>query len=293
MKQFASGRQGHYYGKGDVSVYRINRGDATAGAVFGARVLMLVYGEAFWPTYTSGDNRAVIATDSMRNFIERETMAFLDADLESYCRHLGRRFLDVYPAVEGVQVSAVEAPYAAVGRGHALAPAGHDRATARVELGRGRLIEAVSGLQGFTLLTLGGSSFRGFVRDQYTTLADAADRPLQISLDLEWQYLSPEDAFNDGCVVTRARQIVHDVFASFESRSIQHLLHQIGTTLLQDLPTLAEVSLEAGNRTWKTVAAAAEDVAGDPTRDTTDDTRVSVYADAHGPYGCLGLRLRR
>ena len=279
MKQFASGRQGHYYGKGDVSVYRINRGDATAGAVFGARVLMLVYGEAFWPTYTSGDNRAVIATDSMRNFIERETMAFLDADLESYCRHLGRRFLDVYPAVEGVQVSAVEAPYAAVGRGHALAPAGHDRATARVELGRGRLIEAVSGLQGFTLLTLGGSSFRGFVRDQYTTLPEIHDRPLHMWLDLEWRYLDPDAAFSAGTVSREAHRIVLDTFEGFESGSIQQVIYKMGARMLAEIPAIAEVHLEANNRTWDTIAEPSAEL--------------GVYTDARPPYGCLGLRLKR
>ena len=38
---------------------------------------MLVYGEAFWPTYTTGDNTGLIATDSMKNFIQRETLHFV------------------------------------------------------------------------------------------------------------------------------------------------------------------------------------------------------------------------
>ena len=50
--------------------------------VFGASVLMLVYGDAFWPTYTTGDNTGLIATDSMKNFIQRETMNFDGNDLE-------------------------------------------------------------------------------------------------------------------------------------------------------------------------------------------------------------------
>ena len=44
MEQFASGWKRHYYGKGDVIVYRLNRdGQAPAGQspVFGANVLML------------------------------------------------------------------------------------------------------------------------------------------------------------------------------------------------------------------------------------------------------------
>ena len=37
---------------------------------------MLVYGDAFWPTYTTGDNTGLIATDSMKNFIQRETLHY-------------------------------------------------------------------------------------------------------------------------------------------------------------------------------------------------------------------------
>ena len=36
------------------------------------------------------------------------------ADLEDYCRFLGAKFLGTYPQVEGVQISAVEIPYAAL-----------------------------------------------------------------------------------------------------------------------------------------------------------------------------------
>ena len=78
MEQFASGWKQSYYGKGDVTVYRLNRGAGASpqSAVFGANVLMLIYGNAFWPTYTKGDNTGLIATDSMKNFIQRETMNF-------------------------------------------------------------------------------------------------------------------------------------------------------------------------------------------------------------------------
>jgi urate oxidase len=36
--------------------------------VFGASVKMLLYGDAFRPTYNRGDNTGLIATDSMKNF---------------------------------------------------------------------------------------------------------------------------------------------------------------------------------------------------------------------------------
>src|SRR5579883_249662 len=56
MKPFASGWKRTYYGTRDVIVYRLNRDGAAANhsnPVFGANVSILIYGDAFWPTYAS------------------------------------------------------------------------------------------------------------------------------------------------------------------------------------------------------------------------------------------------
>jgi len=283
MEHFASGGKRNYYGKGDVIVYRLARDGRVpdgASAVFGAKVLMLLYGDAFWPTYTTGDNTGLIATDSMKNFIQRETMRFDGHDLESYCRFLATTFLAKYPQVEGLQVSAEEMPYTSVPGGPAFTPSGPERGWARTEItAPDAVVETVSGLRGFKLLRLGGSAFRGFVRDEYTTLPDLENRPLHMWLDLEWRHTDPTAGFDGGQTTRRTRQIVRDTFAAFESGSIQQLIYKIGTAMLADLPSLGEVHLEATNRTWDTIAEQG-DVLG-------------VYTDARPPYGCLGLRLLR
>jgi urate oxidase len=282
VEQFASGWKRNYYGKGDVTVYRLNRdGSAPSGRspVFGTNVLMLVYGDAFWPTYTTGDNTGLVATDSMKNFIQRETMAFSGYGLERYCRFLAEKFLGTYPQVEGIQVSAEERPYAALERGIGFSPSGPERATARVEMSGTRLVEVSTGLRGFKLLRLGGSAFHGFVRDQYTTLPDLQNRPLHMWLDLEWRCADPADAFDEGQASARVRLIVRSLFESFESGSIQQLIHQIGTRVLDENQAIAEVHLEANNRTWDTIAERGDEL--------------GVYTDPRPPYGCLGLRLKR
>jgi urate oxidase / 2-oxo-4-hydroxy-4-carboxy-5-ureidoimidazoline decarboxylase len=247
--------------------------------VFGATVLMLLYGDAFWQTYTTGNNTELIATDSMKNFIQRETMNFDGYDLEGFCRFLADKFLRRYSQVEGLLVSADEIPYSPMDRTLAFVPSGPERAIARVELGRNGLIDATSGLKGFRLLRLGGSAFKGFVRDEYTTLPDLTNRPLHMWLDLEWTYSKPEAAFTDGAATAQVRRIVRDVFTSFESGSIQQVIHHMGTKLLADIPSVAEVHLEASNRTWDTIAEQGDEL--------------GVYTDARPAYGCLGLTLRR
>src|SRR3954451_21421469 len=118
MHSFASGKKHNFYGKADVIAYRLNRdGRTEAGGlpVFGANVTLLVYGDSFWPTYETGDNTGLIATDSMKNFIQRETMNFTGHDLEAYCRFLATLFLQTYPHVEGAQITATTIPYRTLG----------------------------------------------------------------------------------------------------------------------------------------------------------------------------------
>ena len=283
MRHFATGWKRNYYGKADVIAYRLHRaGNAPAGQspVFGANVTMLLYGDAFWPTYTTGDNTGLIATDSMKNFIQRETLNYTGPDLEGCCQFLASKFLATYPQVEGMQVSAAEIPYAGLpGSSVAFSPAGPERATARIEIDRSGIVELASGIKGFKLLRLGGSAFHGFVRDEYTTLPDIANRPLHMWLDLEWMYSQSSAGFTSGAVTAAVRQIVREVFNGFESGSIQQVIYQIGTRMLADIPAIAEIHLEANNRTWDTVAERGDEL--------------GVYTDARPPYGCLGLKLKR
>lgn len=277
MEQFASGWKKSYYGKGDVTVYRLRRQGGEC-PVFGANVKMLLYGEAFWPTYTTGDNTNLVATDSMKNFVQRETLHYTGNDLEAYCLFLGEKFLAKYPQTEGLQITATEAPYRGLGD-VAFQPAGPEAAFACLELQQGGAPVFTSGVKGYKMLRLRGSAFQGFVRDEYTTLPDLKDRPLQMWLDLEWIYTDWQAALSEGKVAAAVRRLVHEVFCQFESGSIQQVIYKLGQQVLADVQGIAEIHLEANNRTWDTVAESPD--------------MVGLYTDARPPYGCLGLRLKR
>jgi urate oxidase len=73
--------------------------------------------------------------------------------------------------------------------------------------------------------------------------------------------------------------MVHDVFNGFESGSIQQVIYQIGMKMLAEIPSIAEVHLDANNRTWDTVAERGAEL--------------GVYTEARPPFGILGLRLKR
>jgi len=282
VERLVSGAKDHYYGKADVTVYRLIRdGRVPAGRspVFGANVKLLTWGGAFWPTYLRGDNTGLIATDSMKNFIHRETFTFAEFGLENYCRFIGEKFLAAYPQVEGLQMTALQIPYEGLDGGVAYIPSGPDQAFARVEITRDGVVHAVSGIAGFKLLRLRGSAFQGFVRDEHTTLPDRPSRVLHMWLDLEWSYASLDAAFSDGAITSRVRGIVMDVFKSFESGSIQQIIHKMGTRMFAEIPDISELRFEATNRTWDVIQERGEEL--------------GVYIDPAAPFGVLGLTLTR
>ena len=289
MHSFASGSKRNYYGKADVIAYRLNRDWQTppgAIPVFGANVTLLIYGDAFWPTYETGDNTGLIATDSMKNFIQRETLNFTGCDLESYRHFLAVLFLETYPHVEGAPDHArPRFPTCQSSMGvWRLNPAASDAATARLELRRdGEALETVelrSGIQGFRLLRLGGSAFHGFVRDQYTTLPDIHNRPLHMWLSLDWVYTEPAAGYSQGAVTARVRRVVQEIFHGFESGSIQQIIYQTGREMLAE---------DTRNRGGESGSGRIEPGIPWPKPATLSP----VYTEARPPYGCLGLTLRR
>jgi urate oxidase / 2-oxo-4-hydroxy-4-carboxy-5-ureidoimidazoline decarboxylase len=259
---------GTFYGKDAVSVYRTD-GDR----LFAAEVRLVVGEEAFVPSYTEGDNSLVVATDSMKNFIHKTALGYEGASLEDLLREIGGTFLDRYDHVEVAELRARELVFAR------RAEVVHQRlqddyATAWVLLRRGREIEERSGRKSLHLVKLKGSSFADFVRDEHTTLPDAYDRPLFVYLDVEWQNLDAERRA-DGLAV---RESLMETFAGFESASIQHLVHEMGTRALEQFPELGSISFEAQNRLWDTAQSSGS---------------VTVYTDARPPFGVIELTLAR
>src|SRR5689334_1293249 len=75
---------------------------------FAASVDIDVFGERFRASYTEGDNREVVATDTMKNFVYATASEFDRRSLESYVDFLGRRLLTTYPQMERIRVTARE-----------------------------------------------------------------------------------------------------------------------------------------------------------------------------------------
>src|SRR6185437_5787810 len=92
-------------------------------------------------------------------------------------------------------------------------------------------VSVVSGLTDLVLLKSTGSEFKGFLRDEYTTLQEADDRILATSLVARWRYRTPEVEWNARHASIRATLL--ETFASTYSRALQETLYLMGTRVLE------------------------------------------------------------
>jgi urate oxidase len=299
------------YGKADVKVYR-TYGEPLHGVtpipespftgreniLAAAEIEVVVRGTVFLEAYTKGDNRLVVATDTMKNFIHATSLRARARTLEEWLLEVGTAFLDTYPHMERLTMVGRDLPFPAAvvpaddGFGTSDRLFSRDRCdfgTARLDLERDdsgsvRITDHESGRRELQLIKITGSAFADFARDEHTTLPERRDRPLHIWCDIGWRYADASHAVLADPASYVASEQVADlataVFHEFVSLSIQHLLNEIGLRMLDRWPQLASVSFDAQNRLWDVGAEG-------------DDGRTKTYADPRPPFGHIGLVLHR
>jgi len=300
------------YGKADVRVYRTHAEPLTGitpipespfngrdNTLTAAEIEVVVHGTTFLDAYTKGDNRLVVATDTMKNFIHARSLVARARTLEEWLLEVGTAFLDTYPHMERLTMLGRDLPFPAalVASGDGFEASDRlfsrdrcDYGTARLDLARGNdgsvhITDHESGRRELQLVKITGSAFADFARDEHTTLPERPDRPLYIWCDIGWRYTDASHAvLADPAHYVAAEQVAdlaNAVFHAFVSLSIQHLVNEIGLRMLDRWPQLAEVSFDAQNRLWDLVAESSE------------DPRVQTYSDPPPPFGHVGLVLKR
>src|SRR4029079_14894382 len=225
------------------------------------------------------------------NFVSRMGAECRGTRLLGLCAFLGRRFIETYPVMEALRVTAREVPLdpAAGERGPSAVlfrSTRGDRAIAEVAVnavgGKPEVTAARSGWEGMALVKTTGSSFATFGRDDYTTLPELTDRPLTIRMDVYWRYGDLKDGVADGPGFLGPRAVrdeIERIFHDFNSRSIQHLVREVGARLFAAHPQLVEIEFIAENHT------------PDHVRDGSSGVR--VFAEPRATFGKIGLVLKR
>ena len=240
------------YGKAENRVVRIVR-DTERHEIHDLNVSTSLRGD-FEAAHTEGDQSAVLPTDTQKNTAFAYAKLHGVDSIEDYALALGRRLLTAAPAVTGAQVRVEEHPWDRIfvggdewkGHDHAFVRRGGEVRTTEVDVtADGATV--VSGLTGLVVLKSTGSEFKGFLRDDYTTLPDADDRVLATSLTASWRWATAEHVdWNAAHAEVRATLL--ELFACTYSRALQETLWAMGSGVLERRPDIVEISFAAPNK---------------------------------------------
>lgn len=236
------------YGKSDVRVTKVIR-KPTHHEVKELWVDIQLEGD-FSDAYTAGNNKLVVATDSMKNTVYALAAEHPIDCIEEFGKHLAQHFLNHYEQVSQSTVQIRETRWNRLivkGKEHpwAFVGAGDEKRTAMV-MAHADEITVESGIEGLVVVKTGESEFADFVRDKYTTLAETHDRIFGTSIEASWVYngesVDYEKNFN------QIRDLILDVFATHKSRGVQQTLHEMGQQVLDACHDVDEITLTMPNQ---------------------------------------------
>jgi urate oxidase len=142
----------------------------------------------------------------------------------------------------------------------------------------------LSGLQDLVVLKSTGSEFKGFLKDEFTTLAETDDRILATSVVAKWRHTGTAVDWNAS--YADVRELLLSTFATTYSRALQETLYLMGSVVLEAKPGIAEIRFSAPNRHHFLVDFSGFEVDG-----LTNDGEVFIAADR--PYGLIEALVTR
>lgn len=236
------------YGKSRVRLLKVER-DGSRHEVKDLSLDIQLSGE-FTAAYLKGDNRKLVATDTMKNTVYALARLQPLGEIEEFGQRLADHFIsrNAHVARAKIAISQNDWRRARVGNqehDHAFIRAGEEHRTAAIDQDRSG-VTVQAGLADLMVLKTAHSRFEGFLRDEYTTLKDTRDRLLGTVVKGEWTY--QPGAKNYGELWRTARQTILEVFAGHDSLSVQHTLYAIGEALLKRIPEVVRIELSLPNR---------------------------------------------
>ena len=233
---------GNNYGKAETRLVLLRRGGERHDIV-DLNVSVALAGDLA-DTHLVGDNARVLPTDTQKNTVYAFARSHGVDHIEAFGLALARHFVDSQPSIERARVSIESYGWRRLGP-HSFSRAGDGVRTATVTYD-GERAWVVSGVVNLVLLNSTGSEFTGFIRDEYTTLADAHDRILATAVRASWRHASDECDWSVSHSGALAALV--DAFVGTHSLSLQQTLYAMGGAVLDARPEIVEVRLSLPNR---------------------------------------------
>jgi urate oxidase len=237
------------YGKSRVRLTKVVR-DGGVHHLFEIDAAIQLEGD-FAAAYQDGDNRMVIATDSVKNTVYVLAKENRFASVEEFGLILARHFVATYPQVTQATVELAQASWRRIDvdgkpHDHAFTSAGQQRRYARAAANRGWPNPVlVGGVRDLQVLKTTASEWRDFVDDRYRTLKDTRDRIMATRIDAEWTYNTPSGDFARRAAAIDAAILT--TFATQHSLGVQQTLLAMGEAALGACDAIDTISFELPN----------------------------------------------
>jgi urate oxidase len=263
------------YGKSSIRLVKVRR-SAEAHEIVDVTIDVGLEG-AFDKVYTDGDNRACLATDTMKNTVyalaKEQPLDHVEAFSSALAEHFSRQ-----PGISMVRIQTAEQPWSRLDA-HAFVSAGREEWTSVVVRTGGRTSMA-AGLRGLVVLKTADSAFSGFPRDRYTTLPETRDRILATSITATWNYA---EGFRDFGQRSAVRSALLTTFAAHKSESVQQTLYAMGEAALATCDGLVDIQLSLPNRHHMLVDLSPFGL----------DNPNEIFVATEQPFGLIEARLTR
>jgi urate oxidase len=276
------------YGKDGIRLVLVSRPDGDGGAHLLRDLTVDVRLEGDFETvHTEGDNSSVLPTDTMRSTVYALAKEHLTGSIEAFGLALTSRFLEATPAASLAEVTLREHGWARAqvdgsAHRHAFVGGSAECATAVVTRTSPASAAVRSGISGLTLLRTSGSSFSGYLRDEFTVLVETEDRIMATDVSADWTYYGHHQPSYDD-VRAAARAALVDVFSNHPSASVQHTLYAMGEAVVQTCSDVDVVRLRMPNKHHIPVDLTAVGLTNDR----------AVYVATDRPFGVIEGEVHR
>jgi urate oxidase len=236
------------YGKGRVRVMRIHR-DGDRHEVSQLNVKAMIEGD-FSRTYTHGDNCMSVSTDTIKNVVNVVARQNTGLCTEEFCEVLAKKYLDAYPQITSVALTALETKWNRLSFGgkphpHSFVLDSNGKPTVEVSSVRGGATTMSSGIDGFAFMRSTQSGWENYLKDSYTTIPPTADRMCATSMVASWKWSGKP--LNYPATNVKILNTLLEVFAMTYSKSVQDSLYRMGEAALSAVPEISEISMACPN----------------------------------------------
>lgn len=238
------------YGKAEVRIITVRR-DGDRHRLKDLNVSISLAGD-FTATHLTGDNAAVLPTDTQKNTVYAFAKEHGIGEIEAFGLRLARHFVDSHEPTRLCQVRIEEYGWDRITLGSGPAPhsfmrTGPETRISEVSVAVGGAELVVSGISGLVLLNSTGSEFHGFHQDRYTTLPETSDRVLATEVSARWRH-QPDQQPDWQTSFVEIRRHLLAAFAETYSLSLQQTLYAMGERAIQQRDEIAEIRLALPNR---------------------------------------------